>query len=217
MAFCSKCGKEINEGAAFCDKCGMAVGGQPTNQQQPIYTGQPCQQPYQQQAMPPYQMYGYMPQKNIVQELSEKVNINAIIWLVVACIQYLIFIYGVILVSSPLLHYVKYFVDIFWLICRIFEDGWPYIFVLAVAIANKVVSAKDFKYSREVICKPVGILGKYFPVGGCVGMLIYNILLGGIIGVAGAIYAFVLRSFVVNNQQQFAQIEQQYMEQGRTL
>lgn len=29
--FCSKCGKEINDGAAFCDKCGAKIGGSDNN------------------------------------------------------------------------------------------------------------------------------------------------------------------------------------------
>jgi hypothetical protein len=35
MAFCSKCGKELNDGAAFCEGCGNALGGEHTKNQQP--------------------------------------------------------------------------------------------------------------------------------------------------------------------------------------
>ena len=89
------------------------------------------------------------------------------------------------------------------------------IFVIIVAVINTLVSVKDFRYSREVLYRPVGIYAKFSPVGGYVGMLIYNILFGGIVGIAGSIYAFVVRSFVVNNELQFAQIEQQFMAQAQ--
>lgn len=216
MSFCSNCGSQLNEDGKFCPNCGKPLdGGQPVNQpptyhtqpyqqQTPPNAGQPYQQPplftppYQQPYTPPYNPY--MPQKNILQQLSGRVKANAIIWLVVACLQYLL---GIIYIAIGADSY----------------DGGMFIvmgiFVIVVAVINTLVSVRDFRYSREVMYRPVGIYAKFSPVGGYVGMLIYNIFFGGIIGIAGSIYAFVVRSFVVNNELQFAQIEQQYMAQAQ--
>lgn len=217
MSFCSNCGSQLGEGVKFCPNCGKSLdGGQAVNQpptpnhtqayqqQVPPNAGQPYQQPplftppYQQPYAQPYTPY--MPQKNILQQLSGKVKANAIIWLVVACLQYLL---GIIYIAMGLDSY----------------DGGALvvmgIFVIIVAVINTLVSVRDFRYSREVLYRPVGIYAKFSPVGGYVGMLIYNIFFGGIIGIAGSIYAFVVRSFVVNNELQFAQIEQQFMAQAQ--
>lgn len=216
MSFCSNCGSQLNEGVKFCPNCGksldsaQAVNQPPTpnhtqsyQQQMPPNAGQPYQQPplftppYQQPYAQPYTPY--MPQRNILQQLSGKVKANAIIWLVVACLQYLL---GIIFFIGGLSEEIGMLV----------VQG---LFTLAVAVINTIVSVKDFRYSREVLYRPVGIYAKFSPVGGYVGMLIYNIFFGGIIGIAGSIYAFVVRSFVVNHELQFAQIEQQFMAQAQ--
>lgn len=223
MSFCSNCGSQLGEGVKFCPNCGKSLDGsqavnqQPTfnntqtNQQQmPPNAGQQYQQapyytpPYQQPYTQPYNPY--MPQKNILQQLSGKVKANAIIWLVVACLQYLL---GIIYFASAAY---AYDVGVSEAFGAFIVMG---IFVIVVAVINTLVSVRDFRYSREVLYRPVGIYAKFSPIGGYIGMLIYNILFGGIVGIAGSIYAFVVRSFVMNNELQFAQIEQQFMEQAQ--
>ena len=94
--------------------------------------------------------------------------------------------------------------------CLLFESVAYGVIVLIIAVLNTLFSVRDFKYSKEVLVSPVGIVEKYQSIGGLIGTLIYNVLFGGIIGIAGSIYGFVLRSFVMSNQAQFMQIEQSF-------
>ena len=124
-------------------------------------------------------------------QLSSKVKTQAMIWLIIGLIQVLIY--------GPLLIYVA------------LEIWWEYpiygISVMAIGIANICFSIKNFEYSKTVLIKPVGVVEKYKPIGGLICNLIYNLFLGGILGVFGSIYAFVLRSFVVNNSLKFREME----------
>ncbi len=190
MSFCPNCGSELNDGAKFCQACGGAVGEGGTQNQQAQY-----QQPYQAQYQMPYQAKYYAPAKNIVQQLSDKVKIQGILAVVIACIQYLM---GFLFIIAGADSY----------------DGTGLIvygiFVLAVAVANTVISVQNFKFSTDVLRCPVGIISRFSPIGGCVGTLIYNVLFGGIIGIAISIYAFIIRNFVITNEMQFAEIENKY-------
>jgi len=56
MAFCSKCGAQMNDGSAFCPSCGAAAQAQ---QQQQQYQQPQYQQPQYQQ--PQYQQPGTQP------------------------------------------------------------------------------------------------------------------------------------------------------------
>lgn len=142
------------------------------------------------------------PMKNIVQQLSGKIKVQAIIWLVIACIQYVL---GIVNIVNGIDMY--YDEEIFSMIMGIL--------IIIVAVLNTVFSIQSFTYSTKILTKPTGIVSKYRPIGGIIGTLIYNILFGGLIGVVGSIYAFVVRSFVMANELQFAQIEQQCMAQAQ--
>ena len=78
---------------------------------------------------------------------------------------------------------------------------------ILVGILNTVFGIKNIIYSNEILTNPTQILDKYRPIGGIIGTLIYNILFGGLIGVAGSIYAFVVRGFVMSHAAEFARIE----------
>ena len=181
--FCSNCGKELKEGVNFCDNCGNKVTGTPPPPPPPNY--------YQQV---------YVPQTDYIRKLSEKVKINAVIWIVIACLQFLLAII--------------YFVIGF----QMRADGGFFFMmamvILFVAIINTVLSVRNFEYSNEIVQKPVGIVERYRPIGGCVGVLIYNIFLGGLFGIIGAIHGFTVRSYVMSNEMQFIQIEQQFAAQN---
>lgn len=210
MSFCTNCGKEIN--SKFCPNCGQqqTEGGQAATAQAPAPEAPPaaqqqqyCPPPvgqYQPQYAPPQQYYApqqyYKPQKDIVRQLSDKVKIQAVIWTVIACLQYIL---GIVYIAVN---------------CDLYNDAEVFgfttgIMMLIVAAANTMFCVRDYKYSGEVIQNPVGIVAKYSPVGNIVATLIYNVLFGGIIGIAGSIYAFVVRSFVKNNENGFMQIEYQ--------
>lgn len=229
---CEKCGGQLMDNARFCTGCGTPVQPPQNNTYQPSRQNdyQPQQntvqanyqqtqangyqnnyQPPQQNnyQQPPYQQNPYQNscgyqntyappyQVNIVQKLSDKVKINGIIWIIVGIIQ---IITGIIIAAA----------------LGSYDGGLMVnaIIILVIGIINTTLSIKDFKYSKEVLQSPVGIVKKFSPLGGPIGNLIYNILFGGIIGVAGSIYYFTVRSFVMNNSMQFTQIEEQYIVQN---
>lgn len=183
--FCSKCGQELEAGAKFCQKCGQTVSN--------------GQQQTQVNAVPQSQVY--KSQQNVIQQLSSKVKITGVMWIIVACIQYIAVIF-LWVKGLENLH------RIFSLLCLLS------VVILAIAIINTFIAVRYFMYSKEINIRPIGILAKYSSVGGCIGMLFYSILFGGLVGLVGAIYALVVRSFVKRNEIQFAQTEQQFMEMG---
>lgn len=188
--YCSKCGQELEAGAKFCQKCGQTVSN-----------GQNMQQPTVQQQVnvtPQSQMYQY--QQNVIQQLSSKVKVAGVMWIIVACIQYILSLVFVVISFSD---------NILFLIQSIM--------MLVIAVINTFIAVRYFKYSKEIQMRPIGIIAKYSSVGGCIGLLFYSILFGGLIGLIGAIYALVIRGFVKRNEIQFAQVEQQFMEKGVTV
>lgn len=197
MAFCIKCGTEITDEMLFCPKCGNKVGEQPKTINQSQVNNQQFnpQQNYQYQANNLAQPTAY----SYLQTLSGKVKTEAIIWVVIASLQLLL---GIILLiqgislsgyswtqDTAMVYYVQGLV------------------LIVISIVNYKVSSNDFKYSREVLINPVGIVNKFSPIGGRIGNLIYNILFGGVIGVIGSIFGFVTRSYVMNNATTFNNIE----------
>ena len=82
--------------------------------------------------------------------------------------------------------------------------------LLIVGVLNLISSIQDLNYSKEFPNNPVGIVAKMKPLGGAIVVLIYNLVIGGIIGVAGSIYYLVaVRGYVLENEQAFLEIENQ--------
>lgn len=75
MAFCSKCGKALEDNVSFCDVCGQKVETQ-TTQQQTVS----------------YEQHG-----NLLQQLSGKIKTEAIIWVIVASLQVLIGFFNIMI------------------------------------------------------------------------------------------------------------------------
>lgn len=127
----------------------------------------------------------------LVQQLSKKIKTEAYVWMGVAGLQVLI---GLINVFSGFS-----------------EDGLSNlisgIFTLAVAAANFITSRKDLKYSSEILEKPVGIVENFKPIKGLIITLVYNVVVGGVVGIVGCIFGFITRSFVLNNEQTFLALE----------
>lgn len=155
MKYCTHCGKELMDEAVICVGCGCAVSGA---------QGQTTYNPA-------------VDSTTLLNTLSQRVNTNGIIWLVIGILQIL----GGLFIN------------------------W---FLLIVGALNIVNSIQDMKYSKTVLENPAGIVPKFEPVTGPVITLIYNLVIGGIIGVAGSIYYFVaIRNYVMENKQAFASLE----------
>lgn len=83
-------------------------------------------------------------------------------------------------------------------------------FVLIVGILNLVSAICDLKFCKSFAQRPVGIVAKVKPIGGTIGVLIYNLLIGAGIGVLALIYYFIaVRGYVLENEQAFLEIENQ--------
>jgi len=150
MKYCVHCGKELFDEAVICPGCGC-----PTQQQQQSRPG--------------------VSHDTLIQTVSERFNINGIIWLVIGCLQILI---------------------------GIFLSWWA----LIIGVLNIISAVQDMKYSKEVLEYPVGVVEKVRSLVGPIISLIYNLIFGGVIGVAGNIYYLVaIRGYVMENEAAFAQ------------
>ena len=223
--FCSKCGNQVEQGTSFCSKCGNAVvpaeGAQSAAASQPQFSVRPADGQNQAGSQPTggytapagalYTNYnpGAAPSSAPVEtpltKLSGKMNVNGIIWIVVASLQVLIGLYNLITGIALTSTYI------------FAEEGTVNIIssliLFAVAAINFVSASKDIKYSKEILVKPVGIVAKFSPIGGYIGNLIYNFLLGGIVGVVGSIFALCIRNFVLNNRGYFDTLDAQFANQ----
>ena len=87
-------------------------------------------------------------------------------------------------------------------------------FLLIVGVLNLISAIQDLDYSKNLPNNPVGIVTKMKPVGMAIVVLIYNLVIGGIIGVIGSIYYLVaVRGYVLENEQGFLEIESQCFSQ----
>ena len=155
MKYCTHCGKELLDEAVICMGCGCAVEGY--NAQ--MFTGQTANADV------------------LLNTLSERLNINGIIWLVIGILQ----IIGGIFIN------------------------W---FLLIVGLLNIISSIQDMQYSKTLLENPTGIVAKFEPITGPIITLVYNLIIGGVIGVVGSIYYFVaIRNFVMENKQFFASLD----------
>ena len=155
MKFCEKCGKELLDEAVICVGCGCAVGEQNT------------------QTVNNMSFDG----ATLLNTLSQRLNTNGIIWLVIGILQIL----GGIFIN------------------------W---FLLIVGVLNIISSVQDMQYSKTLLENPTGIVAKFEPIVGPIITLVYNLIIGGVIGVVGSIYYFVaIRNYVMENKQFFASLD----------
>ena len=167
--FCQNCGSEMAMNAAFCSSCGS-----PSN----VYPNNPNQQNGYYPQNPQHTCYSDADRSRMLNTLSERVNINGIIWIVIGILQ----IAG----------------GVFW--------DW---FLLIVGVLNILYAVHDIQYSKTLLNNPRGVVAKFQPIGGAIVVLIYNLVIGGVIGVVGSIYYFVaIRNFVMENKTFFASLDQ---------
>ena len=80
--------------------------------------------------------------------------------------------------------------------------------MLIVGVLNIISSIQDMKYSKILLENPTGIVAKFEPITGPIITLVYNLVIGGVIGVVGSIYYFVaIRNYVMENKQFFASLD----------
>lgn len=151
MKYCTHCGKELFDEAVICVGCGCAVSGYSPKTANNIS----------------------LKDSALLNTLSQRLNTNGIIWLVIGILQIL----G----------------GLFF--------NW---FLLIVGILNIISSVQDMNYSKVLIEDPTDIIAKFEPVTGPIITLVYNLVIGGVIGVIGSIYYFIaIRNYVMENRQFF--------------
>lgn len=152
MKYCVHCGKELLDEAVICVGCGCAVAGKSVPTRQRVVADS----------------------TELLNALSQRLNTNGIIWLVIGVLQ----IFGGLFIN------------------------W---FLLIVGVLNIVSSVQDMKYSKTLLENPTGIVAKFEPLAGPIITLVYNLVIGGVIGVFGSIYYFIaIRNYVMENKQSFA-------------
>ena len=73
-----------------------------------------------------------------------------------------------------------------------------------VGILNIISAINDLNYCKTVLTEHSGIIAKYEPITLPVITLIYNIIFGGIIGIAGSVYYIVgIRGYVLSHKSDF--------------
>ena len=100
---------------------------------------------------------------------------------------------------------------IIWLVIGILQVlGGIFVnwFMLIVGALNIISAVQDMQYSKTLQKEPKGIVAKFEPIVGPVITLIYNLVIGGVIGVVGSIYYFAaIRSYVMENKEAFGSLD----------
>ncbi len=113
---------------------------------------------------------------DLLNTLAQRLNTNAIIWIVIGALQIL---------GGLFLSY----------------------FLAIVGALNIFSSINDLNYSKTLHENPTGIVEKFEPLIGPIITLGYNLVFGGVIGAVGSIYYLLaIRSFVLENRQQFIEM-----------
>ena len=138
MKFCKTCGYGMDESAEVCTNCNSAMDEVNTMSDDKL------------------------------KELSNRIKINGIIWLIIGICQVLSFV------------------------CAI------------VGVLNIISAIRDIKTSKTIFTYRVGLVEAYTPVVAPIIVFIYNLIFGGIIGIAGSLfYFFGIRGYVMDNKEYF--------------
>lgn len=81
-------------------------------------------------------------------------------------------------------------------------------FLLIIGVLNIVTAVKSLGYSKTILTDQSKIVSTYEPLTGPIITLLYNLIFGGVIGVAGSIYYFLaVRGFVMEHKISFAAMQ----------
>ncbi|MBR2013636.1 MAG: zinc-ribbon domain-containing protein [Clostridia bacterium] len=133
----------------------------------------------------------------LIEGLIKKIKLDSYVWFGIAALQVIIGLYNL---------YVGFTLNSFYL------NGTTNIIsgviVLVIAAVNAINSKKGLDYCKEIPTSPVGIVAKYKPITGLIITLVYNLFLGGYIGVVGSIFGFLTRKYVLDHEAEFLALEQ---------
>lgn len=184
--FCSNCGKEVINGSNFCDNCGQAVwSGIGTYGGRNSFDSSPKD----------------MKSHRLLNDYSNRVTINAIIWLLIGICQ--------LLISGVLI----FFVNVFYI------SAW---FVLILGIFNIFYGISTISSRKKIFEKPVGIVAEHKVDGGLFVDYIWNIVVGTVCFFDGSYFFFLLvilaittdfflvKLYVISHKQEFLELEEKH-------
>ena len=84
-------------------------------------------------------------------------------------------------------------------------------FVMVIGLLNILCAIVDLTIAKNFPQKPVGLIKRSKPLAGHIFILIYNLFVGGVIGVVGSIYYLLaVRQYVITNEAAFRKLEEPY-------
>lgn len=174
MAFCSNCGKELNEADTFCSNCGHK------NKENKGETNNTYQQ-----ANNVYQPYAKTP----TQTLADREQASAVVWLIIAILQGII---GICTMGG--LSLLGNIIGI--------PLGWGGLFTMALAAYNGYGAYCSFQRVKRVQSRQRGIVREYDNMlVSSIIFIVLNAIFGAFIGIAGAIFDLFNRNYALNNAQ----------------
>lgn len=180
MKYCVHCGKELLDEAVICPGCGCETG-------------------YRRLA--PARKTDYW-----VADLSRKIRIYGIFWIILASFQILFFLILLVLSQLPVFR----------------QSSKSFWFVGIIGVLNLIAAIKEVRYSGKIQRDPSGIVRKFEPLAGAVVELIWNagVALGGLIdggllsglicGVGAGLSIYYLagiRGFVMRNRKVYEEYD----------
>ena len=81
--------------------------------------------------------------------------------------------------------------------------------LLLIGVLNIITAVNNINSGKNILTNPKGIVAAYEPIVAPIITLVYNLILGGVIGVLGSLYYLIfIRGYVMENKQQFLAMEQ---------
>lgn len=197
--FCMKCGAILAENAVFCGECGAKCGeekeerkvfcskcGEEVKEGMHFCTG--CGHPVSNSEASAYNNFHQTVYTQQSSDLVQRVSERVKTNAII----------WIVIASLQLL--LSIFVN------------WSF---LIVGIINLISAISDLNYSKSVLQNSAGIVDKVKSLVGPIVTLVYNLLFGGVIGVAGSIYYLVaVRGFVMENESAFRLLENRCIEKN---
>lgn len=193
MKYCSHCGKRLFDEAVICPGCGCEAGN--INQIRSVYGGggngrseanasnvARAANAESNHFAAAGRTYSAVAAEELIGRLSGRLRTNGIIWIVIASLQILL---GLSTIAAGI--------------------GYMPLILGAVNLAGGI---HDINYSKSVLSDPRGIVAKIEPLTGTVITLVFNVLVGALIGIVGSIYYLAaIRQLVMNNREVFIEAE----------
>lgn len=209
--YCTKCEKLLNANERFCSNCGTENvhdtqnadqetnihqeqnDNQKNNTYQPPNANQGAnayQQQYAYQGANTYRQTYYRPyQKTPTQTLADRERASAIVWTVIAGLQGIM---GILTVSG--LSILGNLIGI--------PLGLSGLLILALAGYNGYGAYCSFQRVQRVLARQRGIVWEYDKLlTGSIVFIVLNLIFGGVIGVAGAVFDLFNRNYALSNAQ----------------